>query len=96
MTIKLCLIYDTDMRGLHDVVCGLVHGEMTVHGSMHVVCYRRCVRPLPSITVGSNMVARPRRHRAGACGSIGKGDETLCATLVAAAWSRDRFAMAYT
>ncbi len=45
MTIKLCIILDTDMHGLHDVVCGLDHGE--TNGARHAsaACYRRCVRP---------------------------------------------------
>ena len=49
MTIKLCFIHDTDMHGLHDIVCGLVHGEMTVHGTLLLpVIAGKCVACWPN------------------------------------------------
>ena len=90
------------MRGLHDVVCGLVHGEMTVPGTVRGLG-RRWLLPLdlPRSTVdygGKCLLGKvyliPARwarpyylHRDGACGSVGNGDETLDATLAWGEWA---------
>ena len=49
MMIKLCFIHDTDMRGLHDVVCGLDDGVMMVYGTLlSSVIARKCVACCPN------------------------------------------------